>query len=234
MAAYVPNATQITEPTDNEKAATMGLEFRTLKTYIAALVAGTVPFAYVGDVPLLTQKLSTTAGYAGIKLTDQAGARRFELEILGSAAAALYGAAPGDTVLNLFTGNLILASTDLARYKFSAAGVLSTVEGAAFNELGYRSLPTASVTTGAPVLADRGKCVYATAGVTVPAAIFAQGDYFFIYNNTAAPITITQGIATLRLEGTATTGNRTLAARGFAEIRIVAVAEAVAIGPHVT
>lgn len=229
--AYIPNATTITEPVDGEKASILGLELRTLKAYIAGLVAGTVPFAMVGDIPLLTQKLNTTAGYAGIKLTDQAGARRLEVEILGSAAAALYGAAAGDAVLNLLTGNFWLSSTDTARYKFSAAGVLSDAAG---NELGYRSLPAASVVTGAPVLADRGKCVYATAGVTVPAAIFAQGDYFFIYNNTAAPITITQGIATLRLEGTATIGNRTLAARGFAEIRIVAVAEAVAVGPHVT
>lgn len=54
------------------------------------------------------------------------------------------------------------------------------------------------------------------AGFTINTG-FAAGNVYGVYNNSASAITLTQGIGlTLRLSGTATTGNRTLAARGFA------------------
>lgn len=95
----------------------------------------------------------------------------------------------------------------------------SKIQDAAGNELGYRGLPSASVTTGAFVAADRGKCVFATAGVTVPNATMAAGDVVVIQNTTAAAITITATVTTLRLTGTALTGNRTLAAYGSCAIK---------------
>jgi hypothetical protein len=51
-----------------------------------------------------------------------------------------------------------------------------------------------------------------------------------IYNNSAASITIIQGTGmTLRLVGTATTGTRTLAQRGYATIVMISSTEAVAL-----
>ena len=53
--------------------------------------------------------------------------------------------------------------------------------------------------------------------------MFSAGDAISVYNNSASAITITQGSSvTLRLVGTATTGNRTLAQRGLATIVCVA------------
>ena len=61
-----------------------------------------------------------------------------------------------------------------------------------------------------------------TGGVTVPASIFSAGNSITIYNNSASNQTITQGAGvTLRLAGTSTTGNRTLALRGIATIMCV-------------
>lgn len=74
---------------------------------------------------------------------------------------------------------------------------------------------TTSTTLGA---ADVGKCTAVSGTVTVPNSIFAAGDVVSIYNDSASAITITASITTLRLAGTATTGNRTLAARGMATI----------------
>ena len=62
-----------------------------------------------------------------------------------------------------------------------------------------------------------------TGGVTVPSGVFSAGDTVLIYNNSASSQTITQGSSTtLRLPGTADTGNRTLQQRGLATVLCVA------------
>ena len=74
------------------------------------------------------------------------------------------------------------------------------------------------------VAGDVGKCIkISTCGVTINAGVHAVDDAFTIYNNSASSQTITQGTSvTLRLVGTATTGNRTLAQRGLAYVQCVA------------
>ena len=82
---------------------------------------------------------------------------------------------------------------------------------------------------------DVGCHISTTAGVTIDAGVFSVGDIVHIYNNSAASITITQGTSvTLRLTGTATTGNRTLAQRGFASVYCIASNEFIVIGSGVT
>lgn len=62
-----------------------------------------------------------------------------------------------------------------------------------------------------------------TGGVTVPSGVFTPGDTVLIYNNSSASQTITQGASTtLRLPGTADTGNRTLQQRGLATVLCIA------------
>ncbi len=74
-----------------------------------------------------------------------------------------------------------------------------------------------------------------TGGVTVPSGVFQRGDAVTVYNNSASNQTITQGASTtLRLAGTATTGNRTLAQRGLATILCVAANEFAVVGAGVT
>lgn len=92
-----------------------------------------------------------------------------------------------------------------------------------------RSSPTSTSTTA--VIADRGKTITTAAGVTIPANVFAAGDCFSVYNNSAATITLTSGAGlTLHLVGTATTGNRTLAQRGIATVYYISATEAVITG----
>jgi len=85
-------------------------------------------------------------------------------------------------------------------------------------ELGFKGLPAASITTGAFVASDKGKCVYATGGVTIPNSTMATGDVVTIVNTTGSPITLTAGIGTLRQAGTGNVGSRTLATFGIASV----------------
>lgn len=90
-------------------------------------------------------------------------------------------------------------------------------------ELGYRDIPR---TTGA---FTRGQCFAISAGQTINTQ--ATGNTFSVYNDSAANVTLTQGAGlTLRLNGTTTTGNRTLLARGFATIWFNSGTEAVITG----
>ncbi len=88
---------------------------------------------------------------------------------------------------------------------------------------------------GTLVIGDRGTLVSVTAGVTVPANVFAANDVATIYNNSSGNITITQGGSlTLRQVGTANTGNRTLAQRGLATVVFISATEAVISGGGLT
>ena len=85
------------------------------------------------------------------------------------------------------------------------------------------------------VASDTGKHISTTAGVTVNTSVFSAGDVVTIYNNSSSSITITQGTSvTLRLAGTATTGNRTLAQRGLVTLLCVAAGEFIASGSGVS
>jgi hypothetical protein len=104
--------------------------------------------------------------------------------------------------------------------------------------VGYRNIPLTSKSTSYTIaLTDVGQGVSTTAGVTVPpnaTTAFAVGDGVTIYNNSGSSITVTQGAGvTLRLGGTATTGNRTVAQRGLATLVKVATDEWVISG-HVS
>jgi hypothetical protein len=70
---------------------------------------------------------------------------------------------------------------------------------------------------------DFGKHVaISTGGITVPANVFSTGDTVTIFNNSSSNQTITQGSnVILRLAGTASTGNRTLAQYGVCNVLCV-------------
>ncbi len=92
--------------------------------------------------------------------------------------------------------------------------------GGAARGIGYRAIPlTAKSASYTLALADVGQGISSSAGVIVPAnaaVAFAIGDTIALYNNSAAAITITQASGvTLRLAGSASSGNRTLAQRGL-------------------
>ena len=74
-------------------------------------------------------------------------------------------------------------------------------------------------------LAERGKCVDTTANITVPpnaSVAFPVGALVAVTNTSASNISLLQGAGvTIRLAGTTTTGNRTLAPWGQATLRKV-------------
>lgn len=93
------------------------------------------------------------------------------------------------------------------------------------HRIGFRDIPRR--TSGFA----RGECLAISAGVTLNTSDMAAGYSFTVYNDSASAITITQGSGvTLRLVDTATTGNRTLAARGMAFIWCNSGTEAVISG----
>lgn len=145
------------------------------------------------------------------------------ISISGNAATATNAT----NATNVLAGGTI-ASTVTATTQ-AAKTANTTVSTTAFTD-GLRSLSSSS-TTGTLVLSDRGGLVQVTSGITVPASVFATNDVVSIYNNSSSSITITQGSGlTLRLAGSATTGNRTLYQRGLATIVFISATEAVASG----
>lgn len=123
------------------------------------------------------------------------------------------------------SGNITLSGS------VTSVATTATIDGVT---IGFRNIPR-STTSGTAVVGDVGKCIAVTAGITIPDSTFSAGDAISIYNNSASSVTITQGTSlTLRLAGTATTGNRTLAARGLATIWFNAANEAIISGAGVT
>jgi len=120
------------------------------------------------------------------------------------------------------------------------ANGIMILDGASVARLiGYRGVPPTASTTGRTLaLTDAGQHIPATGGITVPpnsSVAFAIGDLVAVYNNSGASITITAGAGvTLRLIGTATTGNRTLAQRGICNLLKVGADEWVASGGGVS
>tara|TARA_Y100001963_G_scaffold136745_1_gene199702 strand:- start:236 stop:1150 length:915 start_codon:yes stop_codon:yes gene_type:complete len=84
-----------------------------------------------------------------------------------------------------------------------------------------RSIPAnAQSSAHVAVAADAGKAIYiSTGGVTLNNSVFSAGDAVTIINNSGSDQTITQGSGvTLHNSADASSGNRTLAARGMATV----------------
>lgn len=181
----------------------------------------------LSGVSLTTQVTGTLpVANGGTGATDAAGART----ALG--AGTVTSVAGAGTV-----NGLTLTGTVTASGSLTLGGSVTSVAAAATVNgfvIGYRSVPR-STTSGTAVAGDNAKCIAVSAGLTVPAATFAAGDAFSIYNDSASPVTLTQGGGlTLRWAGTTSTGNRTLAARGLATVWFNSASEAIISGAGVS
>ncbi|KPF66125.1 hypothetical protein IP84_17075 [beta proteobacterium AAP99] len=174
---------------------------------------------------------ATTFDGSGASLTSLNATQLASGTVPDARFPATLPAVSGANLTALNASQLTTGTVPSARITAVAAG--ATING---NEIGTRSLPVNSQSTGYTlVVADRGQMVSTTAGVTVPNSVFAAGDVVTIYNNSAAAITITQGAShTLRQAGTTNTGNRTLAARGIANVTFVSGTESVITGAGVS
>jgi hypothetical protein len=86
------------------------------------------------------------------------------------------------------------------------------------------------------VAGDNGKHInITTGGVTIPSGVFSVGNVVSIFNDSGSNQTITQGgSVTLRLAGSATTGNRVLAQYGLCSVLAVGSNEFVISGAGLT
>lgn len=132
-------------------------------------------------------------------------------------------------VVGELTGTI--ASTTTATTQAEKTSDTTVATTAFVDRLRSLVTPTTTSSGGTLVVGDRGSLVSVTAGVTVPASVFAAQDVVTIYNNSASSITITQDTGlTLRLVGTSSTGNRTLLLRGLATVVFISATEAVISG----
>jgi hypothetical protein len=113
----------------------------------------------------------------------------------------------------------------------------NSVVGAGLRMFGYGGLPYRIGLEALTQVADanvvvRDMVMMATTGFTITTTLLSDvSGSFMVYNNSGSSITITQGAGvTLRLAGSATTGNRTLAQRGFAFVFVAFTTEATLFG----
>ena len=108
-----------------------------------------------------------------------------------------------------------------------------TVDGT--NPIGFLNIPPVGTKTSSYILqaADVGKYVQVGSGgsVTVPDAVFSEGDAVSIFNNTTGSITITCSITTAYIAGADTdVSSVTLVTRGVANVLFISGTLAVLTG----
>lgn len=136
------------------------------------------------------------------------------------------------------TGN-ITGGNILTGGAVSATGGITSGDGISDSKGDVRSIPLNTQNTGYTLVAtDAGKLVNMTTGnVTVPASVFATpfGQAITIYNNQNSSNAIVQGSGvTIRLAGTAATGNRTLSRYSLATLVCVSANTFVISGAGLT
>lgn len=180
---------------------------------------GNVAFTNTANTYSLTQTFTLAPVF-----TDQSGTR----VALGLGTAATANTGTSGATIPLLNGTATIS----AAWNFTTAPQVASLElGNASDTtltrssagevacegrvLGSKALRVSLKTSGALDADDVEAIVLATAGVTLANAVYSAGQSGVIYNNSGSSITVTQGASlTLRLDGTATTGNRTLPARG--------------------
>ena len=214
-------------------------------------VAGTLPIANGGTNATTasgarTSLGATTVGANLFTLADPSATTFLRLNADNTVSAlnasdfrVAIGANTGTVTSVTGTGSangLTLSGTVTSSGNITLGGsVTSVASGATIDGviIGFRNIPR-STTSGTAVVADVGRCIALSAGITIPNSTFAAGDAVSLYNDSGSTITITQGSGlTLRRAATGDTGNRTLAARGMATIWFNSASEAIISGPGV-
>jgi hypothetical protein len=165
--------------------------------------------------------------------TAQGSAMNFLVTPVGSTASSRV------EVANITVANGVSATKFTTAGIVSATGGITSGDGISDSRGDVRNLPINTQNTGYTLVAtDAGNVVNMTAGnVTVPAGVFATpfGQAITIYNNQNSSNAIVQGSGvTLRLAGTAATGNRTLARYGLTTLVCVSANTFVISGAGLT
>jgi len=158
-----------------------------------------------------------------LESSDGTGSKRADLFLDG--AKAIFGANQSAQSIAFQTGytdRLTIANDG----SVTAAGTVSDSKG------NLRSIPRNNQTSAYTlVAADAGKFISTNNNVTVNSGLFSIGDAITIWDRGSSDITITQGSSvTIYNSADATTGNRTLAAKGLCTLLCVASNEFVISG----
>jgi hypothetical protein len=133
--------------------------------------------------------------------------------------------------LHLATGGVLNWANGLVTLTHDATSDGLEVAGGSFRA----RIALSTETSGTLTSASANKRVKATAGVTINDGVFTAEDSVEIYNDSDVSITITQDTGmTLRLAGSTSTGNRTLAARGIAYVYFDTNSDAAVAGSGVS
>jgi len=156
--------------------------------------------------------------------------------VVGAAATFSGNVSVGGTltyedVTNIDSVGIVTARTGI---KVLAGGINAVGVVTATSFIGPTNVPAGQTGTVTLAASDAGKHVAATGTVTLGTGIFAVGDAVTIWNNSAGAITITLSAVTCYNAADATTGNRTLGARGLATILCVAANTYVISGSGLT
>lgn len=122
------------------------------------------------------------------------------------------------------SGNIAITNNITAGGSVTATTTVTAGTSVSDSIGNVRSVPANSQSSSYTLQAtDNGKFIsITTGGIIVPSGIFSVGQVVSVYNNSGSSQTISASGTTLRLVGTATTGNRTLSSYGLATILCVA------------
>jgi len=226
-----------------QPAATAGTTTITLPATTGTVVttgdSGTVTSTMIADGTIVNGDINASAAIAvsklaastisGVTLGNNLNTLTLNTSGTGLSGSTTYngsGAATFTVTSNATSANTV--SAIVARDgsgNFSAGTITATLSGTASSATLALSIPQSAKSADYTLaIGDRGYHISISAGnITVPASVFSAGDAITIYNNAATNRTIIQGASTtVRLAGTANTGNRTLAQYGVATVLCVA------------
>ncbi|NJM08822.1 hypothetical protein HC891_25450 [Candidatus Gracilibacteria bacterium] len=195
-------------------------------------------FAQLGIVNTFTQNLLFAIG--GNRVIGMTATTVHDAANVGSLGLTINdgGGSAGVFVHNTRTGNL--NSTDI-RFVTAEGGISTATERMRVDKTGLIFTTSAgrlaariahtSEVSGLLTAAQANQHIDISGGITVPAGVFVAGDMISGYNATGSALTITAGAGlTLRLDGTATVGNRSVAQRKLFSIRFISPSEAIIVG----
>lgn len=192
-----------------------------------------------GDITVASSGTSWTIDAGAVSLSKLADLNRYELIGRSSSGAgvpqAVATSADVYTLLGSADASTFRTNLGLGSIATQAASAVAITGGTAqgFSVL-QGTIKASTNTSGTLALADADCAVFMTGGCTLNGGVFSARQAFLFYAG-ASSRTITQGTSmTLRLGGTATTGNRTLAAYTLAVGVVVDTNTIVIAGSGVT